>query len=74
MHSDTNIPMDQNGDRDWNLLKANHLFARSPKEILACAKETFDDPAVASVVVETEWGQARVMRDGTIFAHKVGRN
>lgn len=58
--------MNTNGDRDYDYLKANRLYPRTLGEILSCAKVTFDDPRVKSVVVQTEWGFAKVERDNTV--------
>lgn len=60
------IPTDANGERDWRVLLAHRIHPRTPNEIRGFAQSSFEDSAVVSVVIETEWGFARVHRDGTI--------
>ncbi len=55
-----------NGDRSLQYMRDNRLYPRTLNEILACAKATFEDPRVKSVVIQTEWGFAKVERNNVV--------
>ena len=60
------VLMNSKGDRDYASLKKHRLYPRTLNEILACAKATFEDPRVKSVVIQTEWGFAKVGPDNYV--------
>ena len=60
------MEVNANGDRSLEYMRDNRLYPRTLNEILACAQETFKDPRVESVVIQTEWGFAKVGRDNYV--------
>lgn len=60
------MEVNANGDRSLEYMRDNRLYPRTLNEILACAKTTFEDPRVKSVVIQTEWGFAKVGPDNYV--------